>query len=71
MLSLVDRLRRFFSTSPPDTPPPGGMTFEQRAALIGALYDLKTRGAAGWTNGALSCNELYRSRSVLVRLRTP
>ena len=44
MLSLVDRLRRFFSTSPPDTPPPGGMTFEQRAALIGALYDLKTRG---------------------------
>jgi hypothetical protein len=42
-MALVDRVLNTFGASEPDTPPPGGMTFEQRAALIGALYELRDR----------------------------
>jgi hypothetical protein len=44
MVALVDRVLDTFGASEPDTPPPGGMTFEQRAAMIGAIYELRERG---------------------------
>jgi hypothetical protein len=43
MASIRESLSDAFKSSPPETPPPGGMTFEQRAALIGALYELTRR----------------------------
>jgi hypothetical protein len=44
VVALVDRALDMLGASEPDTPPPGGMTFEQRAAMIGALYELRDRG---------------------------
>ena len=43
-MELMDELKKAFAVVAPDSPPPGGMTFEQRAILIGALYELKDRG---------------------------
>jgi len=42
-VSIVDRVLNSFGASDPETPPPAGMSFEQRAALIGALYELRHR----------------------------
>ena len=44
MPTVFDRFLQSFDPPEGETPPPGGMTFEQRAALIGALYELRTRG---------------------------
>ena len=44
MSAVLNRVLQSLGASEPETPPPGGMTFEQRAALIGALYELRNRG---------------------------
>jgi hypothetical protein len=41
--SVLDKLREAFKVEPPE-PPPAGMTFEQRAALIGTLFALREPG---------------------------
>jgi hypothetical protein len=41
--SILGRLAETFSLEPPDQPPLEGITFEQRAALIGALLELSER----------------------------
>jgi hypothetical protein len=46
-MALLNDLMEAFNNSSPDAPPPGGMTFEQRAMLISALYGLKDRDGRG------------------------
>lgn len=43
-MTPLDKIKELFETSSPKEAPPGGMTFEQRAWLIGRLHELTHRG---------------------------
>src|SRR5262249_4464188 len=43
-MAVLDDVKQLLEPKAPEAPPPGGMTFEQRAWLIGKLHQLKERG---------------------------